>query len=149
MDSIDSGLGPSRAPSVLSLNSGPSRASSVLSINEYDDRISAPMENLKLDLSSDSSSVSSTTTLKTVENKRAQARQKYLSIVDSNSQHDCEKIEKNQDKVQGCGRSVTRTSNQVDAKSRAGSKSESRRRRQFTIMIPEEPHIPGKKIILT
>ena len=155
MDSIDSGLGPSRAPSVLSLNSGPSRASSVLSINEYDDRISAPMENLKLDLSSDSSSVSSTTTLKTtVENNRAQANQKYPSVVDSNSQHDCEKIEKsivetNQDKVQGSGRSVTRTSNQVDTKSRSARISESRIRRQFTIMIPEEPPIPGKKIILT
>ena len=125
MDSIDSGLGPSRSTSVLSLNPGPSRAPSISSLNSCDDKISAPMENLKLDSSSDSSSVSSATTVKTaVETNATHASQKDLIISDSNSQNNCEKIEKpiideNSDRVvQRSGRSVTRTLNKANAKQR-------------------------------
>ena len=123
MVSIDSGLGPSRCTSVLSLNIGPSRAPSISSLNSYDHKISAPMENLKLDSSSDSSSVSSATTVKTaVETNVTHESQKDLIIIDSSSQNNYEKIEKpiieeNSDKaVQGSRPSVTRTLNKVDAK---------------------------------
>ena len=154
MDSIDSGLGPSRSTSVLSLNQGPSRAPSISSLNSYGDKLSAPLENLKLDSSSDSSSVSSAITVKpAIEINATDVNQNNLIIsIDSNSQHDRKKIEKsiiekNSDEVLGSGRSVATTSYQVDAKSRSVSTSK-RRQRQLTIMIPEEPPILGKKLFL-
>lgn len=121
MDSMDSGLGPSR---------GPSRSPSMVSMN---DPLSAELENLKLDSSSNSSSV---TTVKTAyENKTSRKAITDPIIDDSKSEYVT-----NEHLDSGPGSRQTRlpTMNQVKSKKRPMSLS--------LVRSPEEPTPPYLEI---